>query len=82
LRISFQTWRRYRSSKALGTVCEIIDDVIYDQKFTGAVVGIFKANIIARELGLTYRRKAKYMTSSSSGALADFYREHGTPTAD
>ena len=34
------------------TVIEYLKDIIYDQKFTGAVVGFFNANIIARDLGL------------------------------
>lgn len=33
-------------------VIDKIEETIYNQKFEGAVVGIFKENIIARELGL------------------------------
>jgi len=33
-------------------VIKLIDDVMFTQKFEGAVVGIFKENIISREIGL------------------------------
>lgn len=34
-----------------------IDRIIYDQKFTGATVGAFNSNIIARELGLADKKE-------------------------
>lgn len=34
-----------------------IDRIIYDQKITGATVGAFNANIIARELGLADKKE-------------------------
>lgn len=34
------------------TIITRIEDIIYTQKFEGAAVGIFNANIIARDLGL------------------------------
>jgi len=34
-------------------VCTYVKQTIYDQKFVGASVGYFNANIIARDLGLT-----------------------------
>jgi hypothetical protein len=37
-----------------------IEDIIYDQKFTGAVIGIFKENIIARDLGLTDKKEIEH----------------------
>lgn len=36
-----------------------IDKVIFDQKFSGAAVGAFNANIIARELGLADNQKVE-----------------------
>lgn len=41
--------------KDFSGVIEFIRDVIYRQKFEGAVVGAFNANIISRELGLADR---------------------------
>ena len=34
-------------------ICRKIEDIIYNQKFEGAAIGIFNANIIARDLGLS-----------------------------
>ena len=33
--------------------CRKIEDIVYNQKFEGAAIGIFNANIIARDLGLS-----------------------------
>ncbi len=41
-----------QSSKDFSTVITRIEDTIYSQKFEGAAVGAFNANIIARDLGL------------------------------
>jgi hypothetical protein len=38
--------------KGFNTVISAIEQVIYTQKFEGAAVGAFNANIIARDLGL------------------------------
>lgn len=40
------------SHKDFLTVIEKIEEVIYNQKFSGAASGFFNANIIARDLGL------------------------------
>lgn len=50
-------WREFKSncnetSKDFLSVIARIEDIIYSQKFDGASVGIFNANIIARDLGL------------------------------
>ena len=34
-------------------ICCKIEDIIYNQKFEGATIGIYNANIIARSLGLS-----------------------------
>jgi hypothetical protein len=54
LDISRQTWDNYRNSanEGLLDIIEKISDIIYVQKFDGAVTGLMKENIIARELGL------------------------------
>lgn len=39
-------------SKGFSTVIANIEEVIYNQKFSGAASGFFNANIIARDLGL------------------------------
>lgn len=39
-------------------MCEVIRQMMYDQKFSGAAANVFNANIIARELGLTERSES------------------------
>ncbi|MDQ8202789.1 DNA-packaging protein [Pelagicoccus sp. SDUM812003] len=50
-------------SEGFLTVIEDIEAVIYTQKFEGAVVGAFNANIIARELGLADNQNIKHDVS-------------------
>lgn len=42
------------------TVIESIEEVIYNQKFSGAASGFFNANIIARDLGLADKSEFKH----------------------
>ena len=46
------TWARYREKDEFKEVIEMVESVMTEQKFAGAAVGIFNANIIARDLGL------------------------------
>lgn len=39
-----------------------IETIIYDQKYTGAVVGLFNANLIAKDLGMTEKIEQKITT--------------------
>ena len=43
-------------------ICTHIGQIIFDQKFTGAAVGAFNANIIARDLGLTEKTQNTVIT--------------------
>jgi hypothetical protein len=53
LDISRDTWIDWRkNNKDLSEVVRKVDDIIYNQKFEGAVVGLYNANIIIRDLGL------------------------------
>ena len=47
-------WKEFRAAKHEDflAVTSRIDEIIYRQKFEGAAVGAFNANIIARDLGL------------------------------
>lgn len=50
-------WRSFKTTavfeeKDFGAVYHRIDQIIYNQKFEGAAVGAYNANIIARDLGL------------------------------
>lgn len=48
-------WREFRrtASKDFSSVIKQIEEIIYTQKFAGASAGLFNANIIARDLGLS-----------------------------
>ena len=56
LNIAQSTYRSYRERDGFSEVLEMIDDIMYSQKFEGASAGLMNANIIARELGLAERR--------------------------
>ena len=50
--MSVATYHNYKNTDGFLEVTTIIDQIIYDQKYSGASVGLFNANIIARDLGL------------------------------
>lgn len=50
--ISFQAWKEYRERDGYSEVCEKVDTIIREQKFTGAAAGLLNGCIIARDLGL------------------------------
>ena len=50
--IAVNTFREYQSREDFVTVTTRAREIIYTQKFEGAAVGAFNANIIARDLGL------------------------------
>ena len=52
LGIDHQTWLNYKEREEFKQAMTTIEDFIYNQKFIGATVGAFNANIIARDLGL------------------------------
>lgn len=59
LKINIRTWNEYKtetSYKDFFPVIEEIEQVMYSQKFEGAAVGLFNANIIARDLGLIEKK--------------------------
>lgn len=50
--ISRTTWETYKGTEDFLSVITHVEEIIYTQKFEGAAVGAFNANIIARDLGL------------------------------
>ena len=56
LKISFETWQNYKKDKDLSDVIREAEQVIYDQKFSGAAADLLNANIIARDLGLADKK--------------------------
>lgn len=53
------TWTNYTNREDFVEVTTHVEQIIYSQKFEGAAVGIFNANIIARDLGLADKVDAK-----------------------
>ena len=52
LDITQETWSNYRKKNDFIVVISQAEDIIRDQKFTGASADLLNANIIARDLGL------------------------------
>ena len=59
LDISHTTWQDYEAKEDFIAISTRIRQIIYTQKFEGAVVGAFNANIIARDLGLADKQETK-----------------------
>jgi len=59
LRISDETWANYKKDKDLFGIIREAEQVIYDQKFTGAAADLLNPTIIARELGLAEKKDIK-----------------------
>lgn len=52
LNISKSTWHNYQNNPEYLDVTGHINDIMREQKFSGAAAGLLNANIIARDLGL------------------------------
>lgn len=52
LDIDRSTWTAWKGDKDFSAVVKRAEEVIYEQKFTGAAADLLNSNIIARELGL------------------------------
>ena len=52
LHITFPTWEEYKKLDDFSYITHEIEEVIRDQKFSGAAADLLNANIIARDLGL------------------------------
>ena len=65
-------WREFRKAKhkEFLSIIEAIETAIYTQKFEGAAVGAFNANIIARDLGL---KEHTDMTTKGESVNKSFY---------
>lgn len=57
LNISFSTYHNYKNREAFLEVTQMIDAVMYEQKYTGAAAGFLNANIVARDLGLNDKKE-------------------------
>ena len=52
LDISMECWENYKKRDGFIGVTTRVEEIIYDQKFSGAAAEFLNANIIARDLGL------------------------------
>lgn len=73
LDITAQTWKDYRLRNDFIEIVARIEQIMYTQKFEGASVGAFNANIIARELGL--KETSDVNVSDNRKAVADLFPE-------
>ena len=59
LNIDLTTWRAWREVDDFSIVVAKAEQIIYEQKFTGAAADLLNANIIARDLGLAEKRQVE-----------------------
>ncbi|MCP6336015.1 DNA-packaging protein, partial [Klebsiella pneumoniae] len=59
LDIDRKTWEAYAKNKDLLPITTRVEDLIYEQKFSGAAADLLNANIIARELGLVEKKSVE-----------------------
>lgn len=57
LDIDRTTWELYREREDFIPIITRVEQIIYTQKFEGAAVGAYNANIIARDLGLADKKE-------------------------
>ncbi len=61
--IGLKTWNDYKNKeqyKDFSPVIDSIEQIVYTQKFEGAAVGLFNANLISRELGLVDKKEIDF----------------------
>jgi hypothetical protein len=66
LDINHDTWYEYAKREGFTEVTRAVDEIIRNQKFTGAAADLLNANIIARDLGLADKNE---LTGKDGGAL-------------
>lgn len=67
LDIDRSTWTAWKDDKDFSAIVRKVEEIIFDQKFTGAAADLLNPNIIARDLGL--RDKADLDLSSRDGTM-------------
>ena len=68
LHIDFTTWVEYTKLKAYSHDTRQIEEIVYEQKFSGAAADLLNANIIARDLGLKDQSKSEH-TGKDGGPI-------------
>lgn len=57
LDIDHETWRKYEKREDFVAISTRVRHIIYTQKFEGAAVGAFNANLISRDLGMVDKKE-------------------------
>ena len=65
----YQTGRHDKEGKDYTSVCAVIDDIIHEQKLSGAAAGIFHPMIVARELGLADKQEISHEVTDDFESL-------------
>jgi hypothetical protein len=80
--ISSDAWRRWKKERPdLLEALELIEDVIYENKFAGAAAGLFNAALVSRDLGLADKTEVTgaeggpIQTEEVSQGASDFTRK-------
>lgn len=59
LGIDGTTWINWRKDERFKVACAEVDHIIREDKFSGAAGGLYNANLIARDLGLSEKTEVK-----------------------
>lgn len=68
LDIARSTWTEYSKKEGFSNITTRVEEVIFDQKFSGAAADLLNANIIARDLGLKDQLSNEH-TGKDGGAI-------------
>lgn len=72
LDIARSTWDEWKKNRAdLSEIITRVEEIIRDQKFTGAAADLLNPNIIARELGLADKSDTKVETGDALTSLLE-----------
>ncbi|MBE8598209.1 DNA-packaging protein [Xenorhabdus sp. BG5] len=66
LDISRSTWTEYTKREDFSNITTRVEQIIYDQKFSGAAADLLNANIIARDLGLKEQTVNDHLSTDGS----------------
>lgn len=73
LDIGIQTWHDYKGREAFSEVTTRVEQVIRNQKFSGAAADLLNPNIIARDLGLKDASKQE-VTGADGGPVQHVHK--------
>lgn len=71
LNIDHQTLQNYEKKEEFKSTIEMIKNVIYEQKFSGAAAGLLNGSLIARELGLADNTKQEITGANGEKLIPD-----------